>query len=127
MSDTPRTDDNAVHVDDIIGASEFYVPKEVSANLERELNHLNERLIAQHEGDLTERESYWAAETLKARAELSALKAENYELQSAMPQPCCGDYQECTNERCVPRLKAKLTKCEKDAYIDAAMYPEAPK
>lgn len=42
--------------------------------LEREISHLKERLIAQHEGDLTERESYWSAATMKARAEIITLK-----------------------------------------------------
>ena len=45
-------------------------------SLHDELSHLNERLIAQHEGDLTERESYWCTETVKARLEVYALKAQ---------------------------------------------------
>ena len=52
---------------------EYVEAADLIVQLEREIAHLNERLIAQHEGDLTERESYWAAETLKARAEIIAL------------------------------------------------------
>ena len=87
MSDAPRTESSAEwprpdHAQQIwvegcgcvvMSPEEYQALYDFAKELEREISHLNERLIAQHESDLTERESYWAAEALKARAKIIAL------------------------------------------------------